>query len=76
MGKDFSFEAEYAWWQKRRDNLKLMHKDTKQFVHNVLFQLAVTGQKHLILEKHTLKTIYENVGRNISCLANYTMNNQ
>lgn len=76
MGKDFSFEAEYAWWQKKKDSLILMHKHTKQFVDDVLFQLAVIGQKHLVLEKYTLKKIYKNVGRNISCLANYTTNNQ
>ena len=75
MGKDFSFEAEYAWWQKQRDNLTLMHPHTKNFIHNVLFELSILEEKCLVLDKYILKKTYENAGRNISCLVNYTTNN-
>lgn len=76
MGKNFSFEAEYFWWQKKKESCKLMHPHTKQFVDDVLFQLTIVRNKYSILDKYSLKRLYNNVGRNVNCQTNYTMNNQ
>ena len=32
MKKDFSYEKEYNWWQKRKENLGLIHNQTKIFI--------------------------------------------
>ena len=59
MGKNFSYKAEYEWWQKKLELPRRQHENDKKFVTNVLQQLAyeeeMGGFKHADkLVKYTL----------------------
>ena len=59
MGKNFSYKAEYEWWQKKLELPRRQHDNDKSFVTNVLQQLAyeeeMGGFKHADkLVKYTL----------------------
>ena len=40
MGKNFSYKAEYEWWQKKLESPRRQHESDKEFVTNVLKQLV------------------------------------
>ena len=50
MGKNFSYKAEYEWWLKKLESPRRQHEKDKEFVTNVLRQLAfeeeMGGFKH------------------------------
>lgn len=50
MGKNFSYKAEYEWWQKKLESPRRQHEKDKEFVTNVLEQLVyeeeMGGFKH------------------------------
>ena len=50
MGKNFSYHAEYEWWLKKLESPRRQHEKDKEFVTNILKQLAyeeeMGGHKH------------------------------
>lgn len=50
MGKSFSYQAEYEWWLKKLESPRRQHERDKEFVTNILKQLAyeaeMGGYKH------------------------------
>lgn len=59
MGKNFSYEAEYDWWLKKKENPLAMHTINKCFITNVLEELATTGKEKDILNYKYLKLQYK-----------------
>ena len=58
MGKNFSYEAEYNWWLKKKENPLAMHTINKCFITNVLKELATTDKEKDILNYKYLKLQY------------------
>lgn len=58
MGKNFSYKAEYEWWQKKLELPRRQHESDKDFVSTALSQLAyeeeMGGFKHA---EKTFKTL-------------------
>ena len=57
MGKDFSFEKEWQWWLKKRDNCA-MHPYTKSFVDTVLYWMKKDGDADILKDSLRLRAIY------------------
>lgn len=55
MKKDFSYEKEYNWWQKRKENLGLIHNQTKIFIDIVFEELKENPDK----DNKILKNLYK-----------------
>ena len=53
--KNFSYEAEYNWWRKKREELFLIHNQTKIFIDIVLRELKENPDK----ENQILKQLYK-----------------
>lgn len=59
MGKNFSYEAEYDWWLKKKENPLAMHTINKCFITSVLKELATTDKEKDILNYKYLKLQYK-----------------
>lgn len=59
MNKNFTFEAEYKWWENKISKPIAMHEHTKTFVDHVLFQLKETNNPKKVLNKNNLKWLYK-----------------
>jgi hypothetical protein len=62
MGKNFSYKAEWDWWCTKTSKPLLMHPQTKNFIHRVLYslmndELAQTNYK--IFNKNSLECYYK-----------------
>lgn len=62
MGKNFSYKAEWDWWYTKTSKPLLMHPQTKNFIHRVLYslmndELAQTNYK--IFNKNSLECYYK-----------------
>jgi hypothetical protein len=59
MKDKFSFSAEWNWWQKKKQNERmLMHPQTRIFVDLVLEQLAIEENSKMI-SKSFMEAMYE-----------------
>ena len=58
MGKDFSYEKEWQWWFKKRDNCA-MHPFTKYFIDSALYYMKIDGDDRLLKDHKMLKTLHE-----------------
>ena len=56
--ENFTFQSEYAWWQRKKQNGVAMTERMKAFVEAVLGALARTEDIHL-LEPASTKKLYE-----------------
>jgi len=57
MKKDFSYEAEYKWWQNRTNEKTMMHPQTKKFID--LMMEEIMKQNSLdVLKKENAKVLY------------------
>ena len=60
MKKDFSYEAEYEWWQNKKSKPLLMHNQTKIFIEKCLFELKNNPNNDKnILNKRNLLEYYK-----------------
>lgn len=59
-GEDFTYKKEWEWWLNKRKKPLMMHKQTKGFIDNVLYQLTLEREEN-VLNKDTLKEIYRGV---------------
>lgn len=60
MGKNFSYEAEYKWWQQKKTHNLAMHPNTISFIDMVLLRLKTHNNDiKSTLNKHTLKRMYD-----------------
>lgn len=60
MKKDFSYEAEYKWWQNKKSKPLLMHNQTKIFIEKCLFELKNNPNNDKnILNKRNLLEYYK-----------------
>lgn len=68
MGEKFSFEAEYAWWEKKIEKPIAMHPHTKRFISKVLENLQrqekYPERLFTVLNKRDLHNIYVLENRN------------
>ena len=55
MKKNFSYEKEYNWWQKKKKNLGLIHNQTKIFIDIVFEELKENSDKN----NKILKNLYK-----------------
>lgn len=59
MKDDFSYEAEWKWWLKKKSGNILMHPATIIFVGTILAQLIKTGSAQAVLNPANTKAVYE-----------------
>ena len=64
MGKNFTYQGEYKWWQNKIKNPIAMHPATKTFIDKVLSRLAWreehnVGYKALLNKKNLIKIYHE-----------------
>ena len=59
MGKGFSYEKEWQWWLKKRENCA-MHPYTKHFIDSALYYMRVDGDDRLLRDHEMLKVLHEN----------------
>lgn len=57
MGKGFSFQKEYTWWKKKRDQARAMNPHTKAFLEECLRRLNNGDDLKTVLAKES-KSIY------------------
>lgn len=57
MKKDFSYEAEYEWWQNKKSKPLLMHNQTKIFIEKCLFELKnnPNNDKNILNKRNLLE---------------------
>ena len=57
MKKNFSYEAEYEWWQNKKSKPLLMHNQTKIFIEKCLFELKnnPNNDKNILNKKNLLE---------------------
>lgn len=60
MAKILLTKKEWEWWLNKRKKPLMMHKQTKDFIDNVLYQLTLEREEN-VLNKDTLKEIYRGV---------------
>lgn len=53
-GKDFSMDAEYAWWQTKKDKVK-MHQDTFNAVDKILTDMNEKGIDAVLKDKNYMR---------------------
>ena len=64
MGKNFTYQEEYKWWQNKTKNPIAMHPATKTFIDKVLSRLAWreehnVGYNALLNKKNLIKIYHE-----------------
>ena len=59
MKDNFSYEAEWQWWMKKKSNNILMHPATIIFVDTILAQLVQTGSAQAVLAPTNTLFIYK-----------------
>ena len=57
MGNDFTFEKEYAWWQKRKTEICMMHPAQTHFLDTALEWLT---KENGFVSKKMYKQLYDN----------------
>lgn len=64
MKKDFSYQAEYKWWEIKKSKPIFMHKKTKSFIECILFELTYKSEKEVLNKKH-FKETYERIDKEV-----------
>ena len=59
MKDNFSYEAEWQWWVKKKSNNILMHPATIIFVDTILAQLVQTGSAQAVLAPTNTLFVYK-----------------
>ena len=59
MKNNFSYEAEWQWWVKKKSNNILMHPATIIFVDTILAQLVQTGSAQAVLAPTNTLFVYK-----------------
>lgn len=68
MGKNFTYQSEYAWWEKKISNPIAMHPQTKTFIDTCLNYLSDSAEyfpdsNRTILNRQDLHALYEHAER-------------
>lgn len=64
MGKEFSYQKEFEWWQNKVANPNLkMHLYIRTFIHIALEKLTKTNDSSVILNKKFLSNLYDEIIR-------------
>lgn len=54
MGTNFSYSAEYAWWQERFQNPLAMHPQTKCFINLMLRTMAIENSDDVLRKERAI----------------------
>lgn len=59
MGKDFTMQAEYDWWLKKKEKVK-MHEDTLKLISTLMDNMNTNGIESVLKNKEYLKELKAN----------------